>query len=363
MKNKSIFKGIFKVLLCALLIIVIAAVSYVSYVLIAYHRIEDNLSLEITDGTTEVLPTNKEFKALSYNIGFCAYTQDFSFFMDGGESSRAKSEESVYEVLSGIETLLKNENADIVMMQEVDKNSTRSHHIDQQAYIADSMSSYDSIFSINYDSPYLLYPFLEPHGKSVSGMLTMSKYDIDSSIRRSLPIETSLMKLVDLDRCYSVSRIRTDNDKQLVLYTVHLSAYTSDGTIATQQLKLLIEDMKAECENGNYVICAGDFNKDLLMDSGSVFGVSDEEYTWAQAFPTDMLSSTSLSLVAPFDEKRPVASCRNTDEPYRSEGQFNVTLDGFIVSDNIDVSKADVIDTKFMYSDHNPVYMTFTLKG
>ena len=363
MKNKSIFKRILKATACILLAVVIIALSYVAYVLIDYNRIEDNIELEITDNASSLIPVEKELKAISYNIGFCAYTQDFSFFMDGGKSSRAKSEESVNEVLSGIESLLKNENADIIMMEEVDIDATRSHHIDQKTYIANAFDSYDSLFAVNYDSSYLFYPFNEPIGKSLSGMLTMSRYDISSSVRHSLPIETTLMKLVDLDRCYSVSRMKTENDKELVLYTVHLSAYTSDGTIATEQLELLVEDMKAEYNKGNYIICGGDFNKDLLQDSGKIFGVSGEAYTWAQAFPLEMLESTELSLIAPLDEENPVASCRNTDEPYKAEGQFNVTLDGFIVSDNITVSDSAVIDNRFMYSDHNPVYMTFTLKG
>lgn len=363
MKSKRIFKNILKAVLSLLLIVVIVALSYVSYVLIDYKRIEDNVALEITDNTSSLLPVEKELKAISYNIGFCAYTQDFSFFMDGGKSSRAKSEDSVKEVLSGIESLLKDENADIIMMQEVDIDATRSHHIDQKSYIANAFGSHDNLFAVNYDSAYLFYPFTEPIGKSLSGLLTMSKYDINSSVRRSLPIETSLMKLVDLDRCYSVSRMKTENEKELVLYTVHLSAYTSDGTIATEQLKLLIDDMKAEYSKGNYIVCGGDFNKDLLQDSGAIFGVSGEAYTWAQAFPLEMLEGTGLSLVAPLDENNPVASCRNTDEPYKAQGQFNVTLDGFIVSDNVTVSKSNVIDNKFKYSDHNPVYMTFTLKG
>ena len=29
---------------------------------------------------------------------------------------------------------------------------------------------------------------------------------------------------------------------------------------------------------------------------------------------------------------------------------------------NVEVSDFDVMDTKFMYSDHNPVYMNFSLK-
>lgn len=355
-------KIILKTALAILLVLIIALGSYVAYLFIDYDRIEDNLSLDIADNTSALTPVGKELKMLSYNIGFCAYTQDFSFFMDGGSESRAKSEQSVNDVLDGIDKLLQQENADIVLLEEVDENADRSHHIDQRAFFTKNNNDCDAVFATNFDSAFLFYPFTKPHGKSLSGLLTLSKFDIRSSTRRSLPVEDSVMKIVDLDRCYSVSTLPTDNGKELILYTVHLSAYTSDGTIATKQLEMLVSDMKAQYDKGNYVICGGDFNKDLLLDSGAIFGVTGKEYTWAQAFPTDMLSGTGLSLVAPIDEQNPVATCRNTDEVYKEEGQFNVTLDGFIVSDNVEVSNSSVIDTKFMYSDHNPVYMNFTLK-
>lgn len=359
--KKSTLKRVLKITLSILLAIIVVVLSYAAYVFLDYSRIEDNQTLEIMDNTDSLIPVDKDLKILSYNIGFCAYTQDFSFFMDGGSESRAKSEASVNNVLDGINSLLDNENADIVLLQEVDENSDRSHHVDQRAYFTEKAGTYDTVFATNFDSAYLFYPILKPHGKSLSGIMTMSKFNITDSIRRSLPVEDSVMKIVDLDRCYSTSRIKTDNNKELVLYTVHLSAYTSDGTIATQQLEMLVDDMENEYKKGNYVVCGGDFNKDLLLDSGKIFGVSGEDYTWAQAFPVKMLDNTGLSLVAPFDESNPVATCRNTDEVYKEEGQFNVTLDGFIVSDNVSVSKSDVIDTKFEYSDHNPVYMTFKL--
>ena len=72
------------------------------------------------------------------------------------------------------------------------------------------------------------------------------------------------------------------------------------------------------------------------------------------------LFTDTIKLVAPFDEKEMVASCRNNDKPYEA-GDFVVTIDGFIVSKNIFVSDARVIDTGFKYSDHNPVIMKFIL--
>ena len=364
MKNKAIKYTIISVL-SAIAIVLLAAIVYIVYVFASYYRIDDNLTLECEgEALTESASTDVEYRIISYNIGFCAYTPDFGFFMDGGNESRAKSSESVIEVLGGINDFLLEQDADIILLEEVDVDATRSYHIDQRKLIIDALADkkYSSCFAVNYDSPYLFYPFLEPHGKSLAGMLTMSKFKINSSVRRSLPIEESLMKLVDLDRCYSASRISVDNGAELVIYTVHLSAYTSDGTVATRQLEMLIDDMQNEYEKGNYVVCGGDFNKDLLGNSAEIFGVSGEGQTWAQPIPEKLFEGTSLSLVAPFNESDPTPSCRNADAPYNS-AQFVLTVDGFIVSDNVTVVRSDVIDLRFEYSDHNPVEMVFKLVG
>ena len=168
------------------------------------------------------------------------------------------------------------------------------------------------------------------------------------------------MKLLDLDRCYSASRIPLTNGAELVLYNFHLFAYTSDGTIATEQLKMLLADMQAEYEIGNYCVAGGDFNKDILGNSKDYFGESDTDYTWAQPIPKETFEGLNISLVAPLDIENPVPSCRNADGPYHP-GQYVVTVDGFLVTDNVSVLASTVLDTAFAYSDHNPVKLTFQL--
>ena len=360
-KKKTPAKTLLKVILSIVIAVIIIAAAYVAYVLIDYHRIGDIPSLEIggkasSDGTPE---SGREYTMISYNIGFAAYTADFGFFMDGGTESRARSEESVYQVLGGITGLLSDYDADFMVIEEVDFDSDRAHHVDEREYIADALPGYSHTFVQNYDSPYLFYPFTCPHGASKSGILTFSKFPIASSSRVSLPVEKSLMKLLDLDRCYSVSRISME-ENELVIFSTHLSAYTSDGTLPNEQLRLLVADMQSEYEKGNYVICAGDFNKDLLGKGSEIFNVTNEKYTWAQPIPEGIFDGTNLAIAAPFDEKNPVPSCRNADAAYY-RGQYVITPDGFIVSDNVTVVSSDVIDTGFEFSDHNPVIMRFIL--
>ena len=349
-----------KIVLCILLALVLVVGGYVAYVLIDYHRIGDQ-ELAVQNGAAETsIAAGETYKIVSYNIGFGAYESDYGFFMDGGTESRAWSEERLTANLDRIARMLTDQNADFYLVQEVDIDSTRSYHVDEREPLYAALSWENSVFCQNYDSPYLLYPLTKPHGASQSGLLTFAPVNIAAANRVELPVEGGFMKLLDLDRCYSVSRIPAEGGKELVLYDLHLSAYTSDGTIATEQLKLLLADMRAEYDAGNWCVAGGDFNKDLLGDSSAYFGAADQEYSWAQPLPDGVFDGYDVQLVAPLDESDPVPSCRNADSAYHA-GQYVLTVDGFMVTPNVTVSDSAVLDTGFAYSDHNPVKMTFTL--
>ena len=348
-----------KIVLLVLAAVLLVVISYLAYVLIDYHRLGD-MDLEVDRQVSQPAQTGCEYHLLSYNIGFGAYEPDYGFFMDGGTESWAWSQERLTANVGNIGAFLAQQDADFYLIQEVDRNSTRSYHVDEAAMLRSVLPEYDETWAQNYDSPFLMYPLRHPHGASVSGLMTLSSLTVDSARRVELPIETGVMKLVDLDRCYSVHRIPAADGRELVLYNVHLSAYTSDGTIAVEQLELLRADMQAEYEKGNWCIAGGDFNKDLLGQSEEIFGGSAEGYTWAQPLPEGIWDGTNLSLVAPLDERNPVPSCRNADAPYH-EGQYVLTVDGFVVSDNVTVEQVVVEDTGFAWSDHNPVSMRFVL--
>ena len=351
-----------KALLCAVLAVLLLVGGYVAYVFIDYHRLGD---MELTpmqppdaDGAVQ---TGQPYTVISYNIGFGAYEPDYGFFMDGGTESRAWSKERVTANVQSIASFLKERQADFYLLQEVDMNATRTYHVDEREVLYAALFDRSSVFCQNYDSPYLMYPVTKPHGASQSGLLTFSAAQISDARRVELPVEPGFRKLLDLDRCYSVSHIPVDGGKALALYNFHLSAYTSDGSIATEQLELLLADMQAEYDAGNWCVAAGDFNKDLLGDSSAYFGASDTDYAWAQPIPEGTFDGYDVSLAPPLDESDPVPSCRNADGAYH-EGQYVLTVDGFLVTPNVTVESAQVLDTRFAYSDHNPVRMIFTLE-
>ena len=355
------------------LLILIAVIGYVAYVFLTYSRIEDNRELEVQNNAKTAAEPGRLYTIVSSNIGFGAYLPDFTFFMDGGRESRARSEESVRMCVNGCADVALSSGPDFVLFQEVDTDSTRSHHVDEAQMILDRFSardSYDSVFAQNYHSAYLMYPLTQPHGASNSGLLTMSKAQIASALRRSLPISTGFKKFLDLDRCYSICRIpvasapgqKTDAStaKELVLFNVHLSAYGTDAAQGNAQLEMLFADMKKEYDAGNYVVCGGDFNHDFTVTSREFFNPgTDQIYSWCQPFPDDLIPAGFTKCIDYAEGM--TASTRYTNIPYGKDS-FTVILDGFIVSDNVACEYVQNIDTGFAYTDHNPVVMRFTLK-
>lgn len=353
-------KKFVKIAASIIVAILLVAIVYVAYVFVAYNRIEDNLALDVNNNSSEIVQTDKEYTLTTFNVGYGAYSPEYSFFMDGGEYSRAISEDDVMINITGAIGLISQVDPDFALFQEVDIDSTRSYHVDEYAMLQEAFPDVSSVYAMNYDSPYLFYPITDPIGKSVSGIVTLSKYYAASSHRRSLPLESGLRKLLDLDRCYSVTRFPTSNDKELVLINVHLSAFTADVTIGEAQLKMLFKDAELEYNAGNYVIIGGDFNKDLFGNSPELFGTDRELPNWAKPI-NERLVPTSFTIVRPESNEDLVPTLRSTETAYVEGESFVTVLDGFIVSDNIKVEHEETVDAGFAYSDHNPVLLHFVL--
>lgn len=345
-----------------LLLAVIA--GYVIYVFAAYDRLPDKMVLEVekaggsSDFEMETLSEGESYSVMTYNIGFGAYQPDYSFFMDGGKSSWGKDKESVTQTVSGAAQLVESVDPDFVLLQEVDRDGTRSYHIDELELFNQYIRGYYYTYAQNYDSPFLFFPPWEPHGTNKAGLVTYSRKEIAETMRRSLPISESFSKFVDLDRCYSIARIPVGEGKMLCLYNMHMSAYGSSDEIRTGQLSMLYEDMEADYEAGNYVICGGDFNHNLRTEN------QDNAPQWAYLFPRESLPEGFRMALDEAKSEEAVAhnSCRNADEPYNEDTTYTVTLDGFIISDNVIVDSYEHMDCGYRFSDHDPVVMEFTLE-
>lgn len=362
--------------LTAILAIGIIISGYLIYLQMSYSRIVDMIAIAVGNNQAGQVVVGKSYSISTFNIGFGAYGQSFSFFMDEGEmldgtktkgqSARASSATDVKNNINGAISLVKNHaSSDFYFFQEVDTDSTRSHYINQVEILQASFPEYASVYAENAHSSYLFYPLNQPIGKMNSGILTMSKYNIDYSMRRSFPVETGAIdKFFDLDRCFSVTKLKiAGTDKQLVLINVHLSAY-DDGGIREEQIKMLYKYMHIEYNtNGNYVIVGGDFNLSLAGDAG-VFNNSMKTPDWCKNLPKgyEKADFARIGYSINYDISTTIGTCRDASIKYTEGVNLEVVIDGFMTSGNVEVLSTSVVDGDFKNSDHNPVRMEFRLR-
>ena len=364
-------KTTLKVILIIIIAIVVIFGGYVAYLMLTYNRIADGEPVEVDNNppATAVLSTGTPYTAATYNIGFGAYTPDYTFFMDEGymedgthmvgEHSVAVSKESVLACTEGAISEIVGLKPDFVMLQEVDTDSTRSYNVNQKEAFEKAFPDDASAFAVNFHSAFLAYPIPEMHGIVNAGLLNLSDVHIDSAERRSYPVDEGFpTKFFDLDRCFLVEHIPVDNGHELVLINNHMSAYDEGGLIRAQQLELLCSVLDKEVGEGDYVIVGGDWNH-ALADSVDLYESKQMIPPWVFAFDESMLPK-GFSVVAA-DNLSDVPTCRGDDIPYEKGVTYTTTVDGFIVSDNVKATARN-IDTGFEYSDHNPVLLTFELE-
>ena len=375
-------------ILAVLIVVVLFVVGYVGYVLLSYNRIGD-MDLDITTAASNnEVKIGDVYSVSTYNIGFGAYSQDFTFFLDTGYDengeetcgyySKAKSKEEVlFNTNGAIDTIL-DLNVDFALFQEVDTDSTRSYKINQNEMIKQAFTGFDSTFAINFHSAYLPYPLYDMHGIANAGLATLSKYKIQSAKRYEYTISDSLSKLFDLDRCFSEIIVDIEgSDKKLHIVNSHMSAYDKGGVIRAKQIEELNAYMKECQEKGDYVVIGGDYNHDLITYNPDFsytkdnipFYVNKKAPDWVSYFYDENGTSEFIdgySIVT--SDNNP--TCRNNDMEWEPGKTFTCVVDGYIVSNNIEIVYIENVQTKqgnkgydrFAYSDHEPVYMQFKLK-
>jgi len=329
--------------------------------------IENNL--EAID-SNYVNPANS-IKIMTFNIGYASLSETEDFVMDGGEKGRMDDKASVEANLEGIGNIITDSNANIYLLQEIDYKSSRSYNTLQYDYIS-NLVNMPVTLGYNYRCIFVPFPFdiTQMMGTVNSGIVTATEYYVEDATRIQLPGSFSWpLRLANLKRCAVITRLPIlGTDQYLVIINVHLSAY-DDGTMRIQEIEALQSMMQSEYELGNYVIVGGDFNQTFpnaytekedgtyeylfeLKDPSfwQAFGLDDEwfvENDWQ--FANDVTNPTCRLLHQPLDT-------------VNDENNQYYAIDGFIVSENVEIQSVNTRDEGFKYSDHNPVELIIKLK-
>lgn len=347
-------KKVLKSIAYLFLILIIAFVCMIVYLMVTEYKPKNIEEVAIAGSSKDKIKLEEDYKVMTWNTGYGGLDKDTDFFMDGGKMVNPISKEHVENALEGIANEIKKQNPDLILLQEVDSDSQRTFHINEVAFYDKNFNG-ASTFTYNYKVNFVPFP-LPPMGKINSGIYTNSKFVIEDSYRYQQPIPHKWpVKLANLKRGFNASYLPIDgSDKKLVLVNVHLDAYESGSNGRLAQTKQIIAFMTEEYNKGNYLIVGGDFNQELRKG----YLAEVPEGIWNPSpFPYEYLTDNIKPV---FDEK--TNSSRVNDKPYNPDKSYESIIDGFLVSDNVEVKSIQGQAIGFVNSDHNPVLLEFSLK-
>lgn len=317
--------------------------------------------LEMTNNQSTSVSLNESYKALIFNIGYASLGADEDFVMDGGKKGRTDNKDVMVGYLDGIKQILTTSQADFYLLQEVDLKARRSYNVNQVDAIYENLGNqYGYSFAYNFKAQFVPFPlsFTDYIGYVESGLHTLSKYKVDAVERHQFPGSFDWpLRIANLKRAMTIHELPIQNStKKLIIVNLHMSAYDGDGTLRAQEmtfLKTFLEDQKAL---DNYVLVGGDFNQTFPEAVGIYPPTQD---IWVAY---DM-ESNFLPAGYQFKVDLNHPSCRLLNQPYNPSDPLTqyYIIDGYIVSDNITVSRVENLNHGFLYSDHNPIEIEFTL--
>ena len=231
---------------------------------ITFHPAEVQPEEVIQSAPAPILQPGQSLKILTFNVQYMA-GKSYVFFYDmpneSGPDSRASRDE-IEKTLSEAARVIREENPDIIMLQEIHDGAVRSDHEDQLArllgLLPETYSNHSSAFYWQAD----FVPHRHIMGSVGMKLSTVSKYQISGAIRHQLPRvpRDLLRKQFYFKRAVLETRLPVKNRPDLVILNTHLDAFVRDGETMQKQVNKVDEILIRLTQDGHPWAIGGDFN-------------------------------------------------------------------------------------------------------
>lgn len=241
-----------------LCVIIVGGATTLGLCYLMSYRPSDVQPVPVTcDEQVRNLRPGESFTLLSWNIQFSAMREQ-RFFYDGGSAVHVRRE----KVLRGIKRIaaaIRDLNPDILLLQEVDRDSDRTHRIDQLVpYIR--AGRFSCVASTPYHrARYVPYPPHDHLGRVDLHLATLSRYRMQDGQRVQLAMldEIWMRRMFNMKRALlSVTMPVDGGGTAMAVGNTHLSAFSyGDGTQAKQ-----VAILEGFLEDSPLAVLAGDLN-------------------------------------------------------------------------------------------------------
>ena len=315
----------------------------------------------VSSPQTPVLHAGQTLKIMSWNVQFMAGKgRTFFFDLPGSKGpderpTRAEIEHALPEVAR----VIREENPDVVMFQELDDGAARTDKDDQLARLLALLPKEYSEQASTFYWKMSYVPHPKIHGAVGLKLGIISKYKIASAQRIALP-QAQHPPIVDwfqFKRCLLETHFPIDSGGDLVIMNTHLEAMIQNSDLKHREVMLLDSLFAAKDSLHEPWIQGGDFN---LLAPGMYAHTPKEEQVWFNpAYDLGPLYSKYLSLPTLGMLMGPDSLLARTHYPNRPDSKgLDKTIDYFFRAQSV------VLDTFFVrqfdtqkISDHAPIVM------
>lgn len=300
-----------------------------------------------------VAPRGTPIRVLVWNIQFSA-NREQQFFYDGGEAVSVPPIQ-VERTLDRMARFINAQQPDIVLLQEVDRDSRRTGRLDQHAMLRERLDLPCHTAASYHRAAYVPVPSHEPMGRVDMNLSVFSRYRIETSTRHQLPLlkENPVRRMFNLRRAALAISIPLQQGGSLSVLNTHLSAFSkNDGTLERQVSKLAELADALEAAETPWLL-AGDFNAlppgdpPRRIDNGEVWYGDQSAVTplferFSSPFPSS--DTDAVRTYVPW----------GATEPDR-------TIDYLFHGSGVEVTDLQVHRETYPLSDHLPFTMTVVI--
>lgn len=210
--------------------------------------------------TPQGLVAGQPFTAVSWNIQFGLGITDEPFFYEHGTRVHGTAEE-VEQTMRAVAKAIRGYDADIALIQELDRGSARSQSIDELPLVRDA-GGYAFTATAPYHRAYVPSPPLNPLGRVDMHLALLSRSPMQAAQRTQLALlqENRVVQAANLKRALLTAEVPVEGHPQpLAIGVTHLSAFSQgDGTL-DKQVAQLVAWIEARAPDQPWIL-AGDFN-------------------------------------------------------------------------------------------------------
>ncbi len=356
---KTVFKYALYILMVGALIY---GIFFVCTWLITFHPGQTQKEPVHCSKPAPLLQPGQEIKVLSWNVQYMA-GKGYYFFYEGGTDKRP-SAAAIRQTLQSVNNIVKSEDPDIILLQEVDTGARRTDYRNQ---VHDLLELLPSKYSCRSSAWYWKADFV-PHpaimGAVGTRLVTFSKYRIADAIRYQLPLipESLLQQQYDLKRAVLETRLPIDGGGTFAALNTHLSAFAQGTCTMEKQVSAVKQIFDRLSENHTPWIAGGDYN---LLPPGRAYEHLSQKEKQKYHRQTEIKPLFDTYKAVPgleaVNSENPVAWYTHfPNDP--AIDQPNKTIDYIFYADNLTLGTHKVRqEDTWSISDHLPVIAEFQL--